>query len=152
MTTGSKPIEGELLPCPFCGKVDISVWADDDDLLASVCVNCEAFGPKSKTIDGAKGAWNTRALTKATDTENSKMPEFMLETGKLHEFYSIPMLLTCPACGERHIDEGDFAEKAHHTHACQGCGMVWRPAKVNTHGVRFLPGYSNAATDTESDR
>jgi predicted RNA-binding Zn-ribbon protein involved in translation (DUF1610 family) len=71
---------------------------------------------------------------------------FTLEIGKLHSAYTIPMILTCPQCGERHIDEAAFAEVAHHTHACQGCGFVWRPAKVNTHGVRFLPGYSNAET------
>ena len=65
-----------------------------------------------------------------------------LETGKLHEFYAIPMILFCPN-GHRHIDEGTFADKPHHTHACQECGIVWRPAKVNTHGVRFLPGYTN---------
>lgn len=41
----------------------------------------------------------------------------------------IPMRLNCPACGELHIDEGEFATKIHHTHACQHCGMVWRPAK-----------------------
>jgi hypothetical protein len=71
---------------------------------------------------------------------------FILETGKLDASYTIPMILTCPApnCGARHIDEGEFAEIPHHTHACQGCGFVWRPAKVNTHGVRFLPGYRNA--------
>lgn len=68
---------------------------------------------------------------------------FMLETGKCHPDYTIPMILHCPECGERHIDEQEFAEVAHHTHACQGCGFVWRPAKVNTHGVRFLPGYRN---------
>lgn len=56
---------------------------------------------------------------------------------------TIPMILNCPCCSTRHIDEGIFATKAHHTHACQGCGMVWRPAKVNTHGVQFLPGYKN---------
>jgi hypothetical protein len=55
----------------------------------------------------------------------------------------IPMLLTCPSCNERHIDEGEFATKPHHTHACQSCGLVWRPAKVDTVGVRFLPGYKN---------
>jgi len=71
------------------------------------------------------------------------MDNFALETGKLDSFYTIPMILTCPSCGERHIDEQDFVEVPHHTHACQGCGMVWRPAKVNTHGVRFLPGYAN---------
>lgn len=55
----------------------------------------------------------------------------------------IPMRLTCPSCGELHIDVGEFATKPHHTHACQHCGMVWRPAVVET-GVRFLPGYRNA--------
>ncbi len=55
----------------------------------------------------------------------------------------IPMLLWCPECSERHIDEGAFATKSHHTHACQGCGHVWRPAVVPTCGVRFLPGFKN---------
>jgi predicted RNA-binding Zn-ribbon protein involved in translation (DUF1610 family) len=54
---------------------------------------------------------------------------------------AIPMRLNCPECGELHIDEGAFATKPHHTHACQACGMVWRPAVRNTVGVRFLPGY-----------
>lgn len=58
----------------------------------------------------------------------------------------VPMILTCPACSGRHIDEGDFATKVHHTHACQQCGMVWRPAIVATIGVHFLPGFKNAAT------
>lgn len=57
----------------------------------------------------------------------------------------IPMRLTCPLCGELHIDEGDFATKPHHTHACQHCGNVWRPAIVDTVGVQFLPGFKNEA-------
>lgn len=56
---------------------------------------------------------------------------------------AIPMRLTCPSCGELHIDKGEFATKEHHTHACQNCGMVWRPAVVPTVGVRFLPGFKN---------
>ena len=56
----------------------------------------------------------------------------------------IPMRLECPACGELHIDVGEFETKAHHTHACQECGAVWRPAVVPTVGVRFLPGFKNA--------
>lgn len=55
----------------------------------------------------------------------------------------IPMLLWCPACGKRHIDTGEFEHKPHHTHACQHCGMVWRPAIVPTAGVEFLPGFKN---------
>lgn len=56
---------------------------------------------------------------------------------------TISVRLNCPECGELHIDEGEFATKPHHTHACQHCGMVWRPALVNTVGVRFLPGFKN---------
>lgn len=53
----------------------------------------------------------------------------------------IPMLLWCPMCSTRHIDAGEFATKPHHTHACQGCGLTWRPAIVPTVGVQFLPGF-----------
>jgi len=55
----------------------------------------------------------------------------------------VPMLLWCPGCGDRHIDVGEFAAKVHHTHACQSCGMVWRPAVVPTVGVQWLPGFKN---------
>lgn len=55
----------------------------------------------------------------------------------------IPILLKCPECGERHIDEGLYETIPHHTHACQHCGFAWRPAVVETIGVRFLPGFEN---------
>ena len=77
-------------------------------------------------------------------TNQTEGAGFYLEPGKLSSDYTIPMILHCPMCNARHIDEAEFSEVAHHTHACQSCGHVWRPAKVNTHGVRFLPGYTNA--------
>jgi len=55
----------------------------------------------------------------------------------------IPMILTCPACRARHVDRGEFETKPHHTHACQDCGMVWRPAIYPTVGVQFLPGFKD---------
>lgn len=55
----------------------------------------------------------------------------------------VPMLLTCPVCHVRHIDRGPFATKPHHTHACQSCGIVWRPALIATVGVAFLPGFKD---------
>lgn len=58
----------------------------------------------------------------------------------------VPLILHCPACGVRHIDRGAFATKPHHTHACQGCGHVWRPSTVDTFGVAFLPGFHDADT------
>lgn len=56
----------------------------------------------------------------------------------------IPMLLWCPVCGTRHVDAGEFATRSHRDHSCQACGLTWRPAKVATVGVRFLPGYKDA--------
>jgi len=35
--------------------------------------------------------------------------------------------------------------KPHHTHACQHCGLVWRPAIAPTVGVQFLPGFKGKA-------
>jgi hypothetical protein len=57
----------------------------------------------------------------------------------------IPMILICPAkgCGERHIDNAQFAIMPHHTHSCQSCGFTWRPAVVPTVGVQFLPGFKD---------
>lgn len=55
----------------------------------------------------------------------------------------IPVILHCPMCRERHIDEGEFATKVHATHACQHCGHTWRPAIQPTIGVWFLPGFKN---------
>jgi len=52
----------------------------------------------------------------------------------------IPMILFCPACVTRHIDEGEWAtpEKAHRKHLCANCGHIWKPALVSTVGVREL--------------
>lgn len=55
----------------------------------------------------------------------------------------VVMLLWCPGCGKRHIDKGKLAIQPHHTHACQHCGLVWRPALVPTVGVEFLPGFKD---------
>jgi rubredoxin len=57
----------------------------------------------------------------------------------------IPMRLHCPSCHALHVDKGLFASKPHHTHACQHCGNVWRPAIVETVGVEFLPGFKDGA-------
>lgn len=58
-----------------------------------------------------------------------------------------PIRINCPECGELHVDEGVWLDKLHHTHACQKCGLAWRPALIYTVGVRFLPGFKNDAMD-----
>ena len=55
----------------------------------------------------------------------------------------IDLILFCPLCNFRHIDKGNFEHKEHHTHACQNCGFVWRPAVIATRGVQFLPGFKD---------
>ncbi len=67
----------------------------------------------------------------------------MTKPKRSQEVTPLPILLWCPECGERHIDVGEFATKVHHTHACQHCGHVWRPAICATVGVQFLPGFKN---------
>lgn len=59
---------------------------------------------------------------------------------------AIPMLLWCPLCHTRHVDEPDH--EPHKTHACQSCGLLWRPALVPTAGVEFLPGCFNPGHST----
>jgi rubredoxin len=75
--------------------------------------------------------------------ENKLMVEASRENFRAAICAPIPMLLWCPECGARHIDLGEFAVRSHHTHACQECGVVWRPAIVATVGVQFLPGFKN---------
>ena len=57
----------------------------------------------------------------------------------------VRMLLHCPLCRAKHVDLGVFATKKHHTHACQECGHVWRPAVEATVGVEHLPGFGPPA-------
>lgn len=64
-------------------------------------------------------------------------------------FSVIDMLLWCPECGGRHIDSNDPLVPPHRTHACQHCGMQWRPSNLRTRGVNFLPGARNDSSDHE---
>ncbi len=55
----------------------------------------------------------------------------------------IELIIHCPECKGRLIDDGEFADKVHHTHSCQHCGFTWRPAVQPTKGVQFLEGFKN---------
>lgn len=101
----------------------------------------------------SSGMWNsTETYKQAAERMHRELKEIASRIGddsrtitdlKRNLEVPIPMILTCPWCKERHIDEGEFADRAHHTHACQKCGMVWRPAIRSTVGVQFLPGFKN---------
>lgn len=76
------------------------------------------------------------------ESENAALREDTART-VLDASAPIPMILHCPVCHARHIDEGELATKPHKTHACQSCGILWRPAIAPTVGVQFLPGCKN---------
>lgn len=106
---------------------------------------------KSPWVDSARAAIFA-AVDRLTLT---KMQQRYVDT---LESNPIPMRLVCPGtkadgspCARLHIDTGEFATRLHHTHACQFCGHVWRPAIVHTVGVEFLPGFRDpAGSDSET--
>lgn len=56
----------------------------------------------------------------------------------------IPMLLACPVCHTRHVDEGEWSTRPHRTHLCSRCGATWQPALVHTVGVTALSVHADA--------
>lgn len=54
----------------------------------------------------------------------------------------VPMILFCPRCGTRHIDQADPANgwlnEPHRSHLCASCGTIWRPADIATVGVASI--------------
>ena len=115
--------------------------------------------PKSRANAGTKPAKPPQAVI---ETANRKIASLKAECNQLKEVIAdqldfieelhqtiqgleqpISLRLECPMCRYPHVDEGEWAIKRHHTHACQQCGNVWRPAVVETVGVRFLPGFKN---------
>lgn len=51
---------------------------------------------------------------------------------------AIRMLLQCPECFERHIDEGEWVTRPHKVHECQKCGHQFKVCDRPTVGVQFL--------------
>lgn len=95
--------------------------------------------------DGTKRPQSERDAFKDAVRDLMAERDLVSRRDRSQEFI-VYMLLWCPECGERHIDEGEFETKSHHTHACQHCGHCWRPAIGPTCGVRFLPGFKNGTT------
>lgn len=56
----------------------------------------------------------------------------------------VRIIIHCPTCAERHIDEPD--SRSHVSHDCASCGCVWRPADVPTIGVEALTTRGEADT------
>lgn len=43
--------------------------------------------------------------------------------------------IDCPKCKTPHIDEGEWANRAHRTHLCVKCAHDWQPYRYYTRGV-----------------
>jgi hypothetical protein len=54
----------------------------------------------------------------------------------------VPMIMFCPSCGSRHIDQADpdngWLNPPHRSHLCAACGHIWRPADIATVGVEEI--------------
>lgn len=105
----------------------------------------EALRVANASLAALANALGDKAPSAASRTWGEDIIDAAIREIQASRFYSepVPVLLWCPECGERHVDVGEHATKPHHTHACQHCGHVWRPAKVSTVGVRFLPGFKD---------
>lgn len=60
----------------------------------------------------------------------------------------IEMILHCPTCQRRHVDEEEWRKIPHRSHLCDGCGCVWRPADVPTIGVKSITTHGRDDTVT----
>lgn len=60
----------------------------------------------------------------------------------------IKMLLWCPSCGTQHVDAELWDNPPHRSHKCHHCFTVWRPADVETEGVRKINTRSDKDTWT----
>jgi Lar family restriction alleviation protein len=57
----------ELLPCPFCGSIDLRYdryWCCDFQGFYVRCLKCDVSGTPKGTKRSARKAWNTRTETK----------------------------------------------------------------------------------------
>lgn len=112
----------------------------DDGAVSVTCIDCV------RCADGhikMLGRQNDREQLVVVNMPPEDLLDFWKMLGTMLGVYPIRQRIICEACGELHVDEGAFEKKIHHTHACQNCGAVFRPAIVDTVGVRFLPGFKN---------
>lgn len=63
---------------------------------------------------------------------------------------AVPMLLWCPRCERKHIDEHMWETRSHKTHLCRWCKHEWRPFEYATVGVERLPVTEPAKPDPDA--
>jgi homospermidine synthase len=65
---------------------------------------------------------------------------FMKDLAQTSEPAPVDLILFCPNCDLQHIDapKGEWSNPPHRTHECQRCGYYWRPADIETNGVKDI--------------
>lgn len=88
------------------------------------CETCNGSGRASSVVLLHGAAGTVAAFLPCPDCAGGKEARrFVEKHDRTHEKTTpIPMRLTCPQCGQLHVDAGEFATKPHHTHSCQSCG------------------------------
>ena len=47
-----------ILPCPFCGFIDVEICEVEPGRIAIDCPECECIGPFADSVDEAAELWN----------------------------------------------------------------------------------------------
>ncbi|HYD38081.1 MAG TPA: helix-turn-helix transcriptional regulator [Allosphingosinicella sp.] len=136
-TMAGKP---ELLACPFC---DETPHTERNSAMPGGLVVVHDGPPHCPIRDGyfSVEQWNTRPTPALPD-----------------ERAPIDMLLFCPKCGVKHVDDPEpgmvrkgvseepWTNPPHRSHLCHACYTIWRPADVPTNGVERLKTTGKADT------
>jgi len=114
-----KPCDDNCKGCPSCWPIPS---LPSDDLARAWNFACEIREP----LDRGEVVRDLVTFLRADRVSRGKAQEPPNPT---------PMLLRCPNCNRRHIDEDEWATRPHKTHRCASCGHEWRPFEYATVGV-----------------
>jgi len=89
---------------------------------------------------GAPADFSDRSMTSQVGSMRLQVIDLIrkLDEKRAADELPIRMLLECPNCFERHIDEGEWATRPHKIHECQACGHQFKVCDRPTVGVKFL--------------
>ncbi len=109
-------------------------WLEDENIIGSLDNMSEEDRCSS---EGLEVVWKIQSLSELL---LEVWKEGNINPNQRHNSATppVPMVLYCPDCWTKHLDEGEWATRLHKTHQCQSCGSEWRPANVPTVGVSAL--------------
>ncbi len=126
--------QGDLLTPELAGRLEKLL----DELRATPCTGQEAARQAKAAGIGIVDTSRRAFLVDLTVHEGTLFRlQHWLKLAMARD--PVPMVLFCPRCGTRHIDQADPANgwlnPPHRSHLCASCGNIWRPADIATVGV-----------------